>query len=79
MSDNTIRDFSELQMLRELIRRGKIQEAPRKITFAVPYSSVLVGIGKDYFADIIIANDAIAELEQIFDGCGQPAPTNNEE
>ncbi len=71
---NTIKDFSELQMLRELISRGKIQEAPKRMTFAVPYSSVLVGIGKDHYADIIIADDAIAELERMFEGNGQQAP-----
>jgi hypothetical protein len=70
---NTIKDFSEIQMLRELIRRGKIQEAPNKMVFHAPYSSVLVGIGKDHYADIIIADDAIEELERMFEPSGQPA------
>jgi hypothetical protein len=61
----TIKSLSDIQMLMALIQRGKIQEAPKKITFAVPHSTILIGIGKDHFADVIIDNDAIEELEKL--------------
>lgn len=62
---NELKDYSDTQLLKELIKRGNVQEAPTVTRRGIPHSSVLVGIGADHYADIVIANDSLVELEKL--------------
>lgn len=54
---------SDLDLLRELLRRSGTQPGPRQINWSVPTRSAVIGIGPDHIAEVILGVDAMAELE----------------
>lgn len=51
------------ELVRELVKRakdrGRLQSAPDKTTRHTPHSSVLIGIGTDHTADLVLDDDAV--------------------
>lgn len=53
------------ELLFELLRRGKMHDAPCKIQFAMPHKICCVGIGANHTGDIVIDDLSYAELERL--------------
>lgn len=51
-----LKSFSDTELLKELIRRNKLQEAPTRIVFApdAKMQGVVLAVGKDHHAEIFI-------------------------
>lgn len=52
-----IEQFTDLELLRELVRRNGRAEAPWKVQRAVPFFSTLVALGNDDTVEIIWPTD----------------------
>lgn len=66
MRDKELKDFPDIQLLKELIRRNGFSDAPTKVTRQGEWSSVLLAVGKDETAEIILTGDALAYLGMRF-------------
>lgn len=56
--------FSTISLLKEIIKRGKLQQAPTKQTRTNDHKILTIGIGCDHVADLIIHDDALKELNK---------------
>lgn len=59
---NRLSDYSEEQLLHELMTRKEVMPAPVKTTRYTKHYCVMVGIGNDHFAEIVLDVDAYSEL-----------------
>lgn len=62
MQDDDLRDYTDVQLLRELMRRHGHQPAPVQTTYFTPHREVIVGIGVDHTATLRFDDDALMEL-----------------
>lgn len=58
----SIKNFTDEQLLLELISRNKGFVSPKKVTYETPHSEFIVGIGCDHSVAINIDDDALYEL-----------------
>lgn len=67
MSDTNdkLKDFSDSELLSELINRKEIKDTPRSIVYGYPHKTVTIFIGDDAHADITIPTDDLEELNKI--------------
>jgi hypothetical protein len=54
--------YTDLQLLAELIRRNGTAAAPWQVVRGSPYTSVLVAIGKNHTAEIVMPEEAFADV-----------------
>ena len=57
-------DFTDEQLLAELVRRHKVQVAPNSVKLLTPHSVVAVGIGKDHTATVVVDDESLEELKK---------------
>lgn len=57
--------FKTIDLLAEIIRREKIRDAPIKTSRSSGHKEVIVRIGNDEIANIIIHDDALVELNKM--------------
>ncbi len=62
-----LNSYSDTDLLKELIRRNKIQPAPTSITYApdAKKKGVVLGIGKDHHAEIFIGAEDLEALHGV--------------
>lgn len=60
--DMKITDYTEEQLLKELLSRNKGAESPKRITLVSPHTEFLIGIGVDDCISINIDNDSLRVL-----------------
>lgn len=63
--DAKLKDFSDVDLLRELVRRNGAQPGPSSVKYFVPTKTTIVGIGRDHCADIVFSADAFQSLEDL--------------
>ena len=61
----SIKNYSDEELLSELILRNKPEQAPRNITISKSGKEAVIGIGKDHAAMILMHDDDILELKKI--------------
>jgi hypothetical protein len=62
MTPALLANYTDVELLREMIKRSKLAPAARVSTRCSPHSSAIIGIGADHIAEIVIAEDALVEL-----------------
>ncbi|WP_163557574.1 hypothetical protein [Halomonas sp. NO4] len=55
-------EYTDIELLRELLSRNRLQPTPYHRIFASPHQEAVVGIGADHTADITLDEDALALL-----------------
>lgn len=60
--------FKTIDLLAEIIRREKLSDAPIKTSRSSNHKEVIIGIGNDEVANIIIHDDALIELNKMTGG-----------
>lgn len=63
MNLSELKEFSDTQLLLELIDRNKSSDTSRHMTYCYPHKTITISIGTDECADIILSEDAIKELK----------------
>lgn len=56
---NNLSQYSDLDLLRELIRRNGHTEAATETKRYVPFRETLIAVGKDHTAEIIMCSETI--------------------
>lgn len=62
MNDN-LKDFSDNELLLELIERNSMQDTCNHVTYCYPHKTICVGISSDEVADIVLSVEALDELK----------------
>ena len=57
-----MKEKEETYLLRKLIEEGNLNPAPSKMEFYTPHFEMVIGIGKDHSATLIIDEDSYFEL-----------------
>lgn len=57
-----LNDYSDIELLKELIKRNGFQPAPTRTQRHGEWHSTIVGIGKDEIAEICLTDEAMREL-----------------
>lgn len=60
----TLEQYTDLELLAELVRRNGRSQAPVKTIRSADHSETIIGIGKDHVANIIMENEAAEILER---------------
>jgi hypothetical protein len=65
MTPALLANYTDVELLRELIKRSNLGPAAKVSRRASPHSSAIIGIGADHIAEIVIAEDALVELNAL--------------
>lgn len=56
--------LTDENLLKILLMRNIVQDAPTKVTFYTRHHTITIGIGKDHTATIVLDDDALTKLEK---------------
>ena len=63
--NDALKDFSDDDLLIELIKRNKAIDTSRHVTYCYPHKTITIGIGNSEYADIVLSVEALEKLQEL--------------